>query len=322
MLNVAQKLRERGFSSEVYFLLDSTVSEVLESIRRSDLTFFHRIQAEKLFAPYRWTCLYLLAKLERPAIFDFDDSIQFDFPVLTDLCVKTSNAVTVGSHELYLYSRRLNRNTHLIPSAVDADIFRPLSHLEYSCFERSDDTVVIGWHGSAAAHGRNLLILKDVLKKLKQQLRFDIVFRLIGGPFTLSLVNQFEGILPVQSGPEMWIEYEELPRYISGVDIGVYPLTNTARTRAKASMKMIEQMAMGIPVVASAVGENNHIITNGYDGFLVRNAEEWINQLRALIENPELRRIVGAHARETILRKYSLNAVVTRMTRIFDSLIV
>lgn len=318
---MAQKLRERGISSEVYLLHDTSVSEIVDSLRRSDLILYHRIQAERLLVPCRWTCLYLLGRLERPVIFDFDDSIQLDFPVLTDFCVKASNAVTVGSHELHLYSRRLNQNTYLIPSAVDTNIYKPADDLVRSRFEKRDDSVVIGWHGSVVSHWRNLLVLKDVLRRLRQQLRARIVLRLIGGPFTSSLAGQFEGIVPVQSGPDRWIEYEELPRYISGVDIGVYPLNNTRRTRAKCSMKMIEQMAMGIPVVASAVGENNYITTDGYDGFLAHDSEEWINRLQTLIENPELRGIIGGHAREKILRRYSLDIVTSRIVGVFDSLI-
>ena len=321
VLNLSQKLKERGFSSDVHFLLNSSVSEIHDAIRKSDLVLFHRIQAEKRFIPHRWTRLYFLAKRERPVIFDFDDSIQLDFPILTELCIKASDAVTVGSHELSQYSRRLNQNTYLIPSAVDVDVYRPPNPAEHAHFEKRNNTVVIGWHGSAAAHWRNLLILKDVLRKLKQKLRVDIVLRLIGGPFTPSLASQFNRILPVQSGPEKWVEYDELPQYISGVDIGVYPLADTSRMASKASMKMLEQMAMGIPVVASSVGENRHITTNGYDGFLVSNVEEWISRLQALIENPELRNTVGAHARETVLRNYSLDVAATKLAGVFDSLI-
>src|SRR3989344_1953886 len=46
----------------------------------------------------------------RPSIFDFDDAIFIHSALKTRLLCKTSNAVIVGSHHLYEYVQRYNKN--------------------------------------------------------------------------------------------------------------------------------------------------------------------------------------------------------------------
>jgi glycosyltransferase involved in cell wall biosynthesis len=321
VLNVAKKLEEKGCQTEILFLANTNTKQILAEVNDSDVVVFHRIQAGKLFLPLRWTELFLVARRRVPTIFDFDDPIQLDFPVLTNLCASLADVVTVGCHELYDYSRKFNPNTYLIPSAVDTDLFKPKVGPN-PFFENDADTVVIGWHGASSVHIRNVLSLRDALRKLRSRTNFRIVLRIIGGPNGELLAKQFRSVLPVQLGPVNWIEYAELPRYISGVDVGVYPLVNTVRASAKASMKMIEQMAMGIPVVASAIGENNYVTTDGYDGFLASGVEDWVGCLTALVENQSLRELMGQRAREKVLRKYSLNVVVPKFEGIAESLVV
>lgn len=64
----------------------------------------------------------------------------------------------------------------------------------------------------------------------------------------------------------------------------------------------LEAMACGLPVITSVQNGGSQIITNGVDGFVLQNPEdasrlaEWI---RALYEQPELRRTIGSNAAST-----------------------
>ena len=63
---------------------------------------------------------------------------------------------------------------------------------------------------------------------------------------------------------------------IADFDIGVMPLTDSEWSRGKCGQKLVAYMAMGIPVVANAVGENQYIVDHGRDGFLVHGDAEWV----------------------------------------------
>ncbi len=68
------------------------------------------------------------------------------------------------------------------------------------------------------------------------------------------------------------------------------------------SYSCLEAISCGTAVVASNVGGLNDIIINGYNGLLVPPTDEQITlAVKRLIDNPQLRKSIGVHARETSL---------------------
>ena len=68
-------------------------------------------------------------------------------------------------------------------------------------------------------------------------------------------------------------------------------------------------MALEVPAVMAAVGENINIIQDGVNGFLASTEEEWLTKLSFLIESKELRNILGKEGRKTIEANYSVEAL-------------
>lgn len=82
-------------------------------------------------------------------------------------------------------------------------------------------------------------------------------------------------------------------RIIGNFDIGVYRLPVESLV-GKSSLKAIVYMAMGLPIVASAVGTTPLRYEHGDIGFMVRNDEEWLDALTRLIDSEDERLIKGA----------------------------
>ena len=57
-----------------------------------------------------------------------------------NLAIKKSTIVFAGNEYLAEYCSRINRNTTIIPSTVDTDIFKPLA--------RQDSSFALGWIGT------------------------------------------------------------------------------------------------------------------------------------------------------------------------------
>jgi glycosyltransferase involved in cell wall biosynthesis len=84
------------------------------------------------------------------------------------------------------------------------------------------------------------------------------------------------------------------------------------------SIAVLEAMAAGVPVVASRVGENPHIIEHGKDGLLIepRDVEGMASALTTLVDDASLRRELGAAARDKVSRQYT----VSHMTRAYEQI--
>lgn len=119
--------------------------------------------------------------------------------------------------------------------------------------------------------------------------------------------------LPMRSVP--WSEAEEVAA-ISACDIGIMPLADGAFERGKCGYKLIQYMACGLPVVASAVGANRDIVRHGVNGFLAGTEEEWRDALRTLAADPALRARMGAAGRRRVEEEYSLQVAGPRMAEI------
>lgn len=114
-----------------------------------------------------------------------------------------------------------------------------------------------------------------------------------------------------------WIPYEEIPRHLNELKILVLPsytegLPNT----------MLEAMACGTPILATAVGSIPDIIRNGYTGFLMRgNSPECIaqNVIKAL-DHPDLER-VAKNARKLVEVKFNYQAAIEQYKRVLNLLL-
>jgi len=117
-----------------------------------------------------------------------------------------------------------------------------------------------------------------------------------------------------------WADPTAVPAVINDFDIGLYPLLNNAYNQYKCGFKALEYMAMGVPVLASPVGENKSIIENEIDDFLVPDEKGWIEKLSCLIENEGIREKMGNIARKKIEEKYSTEVCADRLINIFKKM--
>jgi glycosyltransferase involved in cell wall biosynthesis len=82
-----------------------------------------------------------------------------------------------------------------------------------------------------------------------------------------------------------------------------------------------EAMALGIPVVAANAGGPVEIITDGVDGFLVdpHDSAAVAGRVSALFADHALYQRIGAAGRRTALERFSPEAYVERVARVYDA---
>lgn len=88
------------------------------------------------------------------------------------------------------------------------------------------------------------------------------------------------------------------------------------------SMVILEAMACGKPVVATAVGENDFIIEDGVSGLLVqpKAVEEMAAALGRLIDDAALRVRLGQEARQKIERRFTVQHMVRDYETVYEEL--
>ncbi len=109
-----------------------------------------------------------------------------------------------------------------------------------------------------------------------------------------------------------------IPAFLAGLDIAVLSSRSEGMPNA-----LLEYMAAGRPIVATAVGAVPEMITDGIHGLLVRpdDAEALSNAVQRLLADPQRANRLGAAARRRAAERFSRAAMVSRFEAFYECLI-
>jgi glycosyltransferase involved in cell wall biosynthesis len=103
------------------------------------------------------------------------------------------------------------------------------------------------------------------------------------------------------------LPYDQFVLSIWASDIAAFPYPDNPVHRSKCSLRVIDYMAMGKPVITSSVGQNREYIVDGESGVLAPAEDEsaFSAKLELLLRNPALRTRLGENAEKRIREKFS-----------------
>lgn len=302
----------RTFLKIIYFFL-SSLRRFYDLVRALDYNIIFIYRESYPIGPPIFE--YVLHFFGKTVVYDFDDAIFLpntsqvnSFLRLwrchrnIDKIIRLSDCVIAGNDYLKNYALKFHKNVFVLATAVDTNRYIPATENSHNANEK----VVIGWIGSATTLDF-LNPMREIFTRLSKQFT-NIRFKIVGGDFLI------DGLSNVISKP--WSLDEEIED-LKTFDIGIMPMPDNDWTNGKCGFKAILYMSMGIPCLCSPVGVNKEIITDGVNGFLAKSQEEWMKKLSHLIENPQLRRRLGAAGRRTVEDKYSLKVNAPKYLEIF-----
>lgn len=116
-----------------------------------------------------------------------------------------------------------------------------------------------------------------------------------------------------------WVETDRLPDYFTACDVAMFPYDDTLINRTKCSVKLIDLLAAGLPVVADAVGQNTEYIVDGESGLLVRPEDDaaLADAIVRLLADPDLRTRLGAAAARRMRERFTWKTLVEEVERAY-----
>jgi len=202
--------------------------------------------------------------------------------------VRNVDLVIAGNDYLKSKAELYTKNIKIIPTIINTEKYIP--NYKYK------KEIYLGWIGS-----KSTLPYLDNLKEILESVlntNINVKLKIVCDNF--SEINIHGAIL------KKWDNISEI-KDLQSFDIGLMPLSDDFWTRGKCGFKLIQYMAVGIPVICSPVGVNKKLVSHGKNGFLAENEQLWIQYINELIEKPNLRNKMGKSGREFIEEQYSLN---------------
>lgn len=208
-------------------------------------------------------------------------SLFYRLPALITTCSETA------AEKLSKY----NKNIAVIYGGVDIKLFHPFS-------KPVSDHLIIGYAGNTRVwQGLPFLIDTFVSNKLYSE-KFNL-FLLLSEHHEFA--KDIQGIEIAQAVPST-----QVPDQLSRCDILVIPRVASEVNRLSFPSKLMEYLAMGLPVVASKTSDMHKIVTHEVNGLLYEpgNSEELVTCLLKL-KDVNLREKLGRGGRALVETQYS-----------------
>lgn len=240
---------------------------------------------------------YIIEKLllqNRSYALDFDDYIATNYKLNAikrfflkdkiDKLAKSAKFVTVGNH--WYFDEIKSNNLIYLPTVINLEKYPKVKESYHT------NKITIVWIGSLST-GKYLQIVVPSLQKLAKI--YPLKLKVIGVDIVI------EGI---EVELVKWNEATEVDELLSS-DIGIMPLDDTLWEKGKCGFKLVQYMACGLPVIASAAPANQEIIDDEVNGFIILNENEWYAAFEKLIVDTSLRERFGKTGRNKIEVNYS-----------------
>ncbi|MDQ1266541.1 MAG: hypothetical protein QG635_1693 [Bacteroidota bacterium] len=266
-------------------------------LRKKDgIPFILHADAHQYFIKKNWSKLYFSSLLK------WAEDIQLS---CADAIITPSQALKNQLAEFGVDADKI----YPAPNGVDPDIFTP--EADGSRIRKAlgiENNFVVGYAGSFGYwHGTKVLAesVKFILKMIP-----SARILLVGDG---ELRPQIENILKRDGVYDQciitgYIPYKSIPEHLAACDVLLSPcINNEDRDFFNSPVKLFEYMSMSKPVVATRVGQQSDVISDGINGLLCeeKQPEALSESIFKVKQDNDLAERISKAARQTVIDKYT-----------------
>jgi len=202
-------------------------------------------------------------------------------------------------------------------NGLDTGRFRPLPKQRPGALEGA--SVVIGVV-CALRPEKGLPTLVEAFAKVvsgdRSDRRSGLRLAIVGSGAMLGRLQEMSVELRIQEKCHFEPSTADVTPWLRAMDIFVLPSLSEALSNS-----LMEAMACGCAVVASAVGGNPELVSDGANGLLFQagDASELADRLERLIVDEDFRTRAGNAASALVRQRFSIEASVRRMEEIYEA---
>ena len=221
------------------------------------------------------------------------------------------DCVTVTTPPLQQLYSRFNDNVHIVPNAIDFDVWR------WNGVRHASGKVRVVYP-AGSNHQEDWLFIRSVLSKAQKSVP-DWTLVLIG----VDWPGQWGDLDRSRIETVPWTDIEAYPLAMALAcgDIGIAPISEIEFNDCRSSIKWAEYAAYGTACIATDYGPYRRDCINGSDALLVRTQDQWHDALCELIQNETLRRRIAANAKTRVKTEFNLDFMADRWVEVFKSVV-
>ncbi len=160
-------------------------------------------------------------------------------------------------------------------------------------------------------------IFLNAVKEVKKSIR-QIKAVIVGGGLGLEKYKSFCKTNDIYENVLFAGAVKDVDKYISVCDIACVPSITEGFSNA-----LLEEMALGKPIIATAVGGNIEAVVDGENGLLIPpfNHKKLSEGILFLYNNPSIRQKMGEKSRERVELLFSLENMIKNYEKLYDGIV-
>jgi glycosyltransferase involved in cell wall biosynthesis len=197
------------------------------------------------------------------------------------------------------YSVKLEKIS-VIPNGVDLSLFNIINR-------KNPNKIVFA---GAMYYHRGLDVLLEAIPKVIKRIP-DAKFVLLGSGTEMNKLKKIVSENKLEKSVEFkgWIKREEIPKNISDASIGIGPLRLTDVTSRALPIKVLEYMAVSLPIIAQKGTLPEDVLQNEKNGYFIENSNDLAEKIILLLDQPKKVENMGIQSSKMV-QKFSWNNVV------------
>lgn len=249
---------------------------------------------------FPYPIFWILRKLSKKLIFDFDDAIfcntdgsYSETRMSRFICtVAKVDRVMAGNSYLAENAKKFQTNTFVIPTSLDTQKYNKTHKTE------SEHGLTLVWIGSQSTKKYISGILPEIEEAATQI-----------SNLTLKIIADFEiksKVINIVNIP--WSEATEAEELYNS-DIGLAPLPEDNWTKGKCALKVLQYMAVGIPVISSPTSVNGYVVEHEKSGFIATTASDWVKFIKVAAQSKHRLPDMGSFGQARVIKEFDISIV-------------
>ncbi len=224
------------------------------------------------------------------------------------LLPKIADTVTVASQHLHLHAIQWGADPDLVwdaPVGADVEQFFPRKKNDEIAKRLNLTYPTLVYHGQleVASYAEQAIeALSFILNDYS-----NAVLLILGGGRKLDMIREYAKRLDVSERVRFtdYVPGDEVPEYLSTADLALAPFEANDVTKAKSPLKIAEYLAMGLPIVASDIGEAPVMIGAAGRYAPCDDAKTMARQAAAILSDKTTQSEMRAIGRQSAVRIYN-----------------
>ena len=219
---------------------------------------------------------------------------------------KCDEVITVSSEDKNTIKKiRFFSNIHVVPNGVDTETHYMIDGNE----EESITIIFVASMDSESNNDGAVFFIKEIFPAIKKTI--PATFYAVGR-------NPTELLKTFHNNKDIFItgEVPDVTEYYSKAEVAIVPLRSGGGTR----LKILEAMALGVPVVSTSIGCEGLELENGDHLLVTDDPDGFANAVVEVIKNKELRKALIRASRERMEKQYDWRKIAALQDQLYINL--